>query len=191
MNKLRRVALAGLALAVLASAALLVAGGVQTDWSSSTHEVGPRTGTPGDDADEVGLAVAESRDCLDASLASRSGWVHLSGTGADAAVSLDVTVPTDAGRDPEARLSREGSGEYLVNVTTDDPWPPANGSAVAEGAGCESVFRLQGSGLVPNVETLRVAVNGETVVTVENEGGFADLRELPEPIVAVNETAVG
>lgn len=136
--------------------------------------------------DEVGLAVAESgRTCLDETVASRSGWVHLSGSGEDAAVSFDLTAVSDT----DVRLSNHGSGDYVLHITTDESASATTHSAKSDDAGCESVVRLEGSGLVPNVETLRVTVNGETIHTIENRDSFAELRELPEPIASGNATA--
>lgn len=195
MDKKSGVALTLIGLAVLAGVAIAAGGNgwagqnapsSQSETLAETTHGETTRGETARSGDEVGLAVAESGPtCLDDTVASRSGWVHLSGNGEDAAVSFDLTVTRDA----EVRLSNRGSGDYVLHITTKEA-ASATGDSAKSGdeSGCESVVRLEGSGLVPDVETLRVMVNDETIRTIEKRDSFAELRELPEPITSENAT---
>ena len=185
MDKKSGVALTLIGLAVLAGVAIAAGGNGWSGQNAPSSQSGaPAETTRGED--EVGLAVAEGGPtCLDDTVASRSGWVHLSGNGKDAAVSFDLTVTHGA----EVRLSNRGSGDYVLRITTSElASATANSAKSGDDSGCESVLRLEGSGLVPDVETLRVMVNGKTIRTIEKRGSFAELRELPEPITSGNAT---
>lgn len=187
MDKNLRVALTLVGLALIVSAAITAGG---SGWTAQT----PPTDRPGTTVEttrssgDVGLAVARGGPtCLDETVTSRSGWVHLAGSGENAAVSFDITAAADIEEDVDVDLSNRGAGDYVLRITTDEQ-ASADATKSVDDSSCESVYRLEGSGLVPNVETLRVIVNGETIRTIEKRDSFAELRELPEPITAGNAT---
>lgn len=186
MDKRSSAALALVGLALIASVAIVAGGSGWTTQTTPSEQSGTAVETTRSNG-EVGLAVARGGPtCLDETVASRSGWVHLAGSGENAAVSFDITAATDTKEDVNVTLSNRGAGDYVLRITTDER---ASADATAsDSSGCESVYRLEGSGLVPNVETLRVIVNGETVRTIEKRDSFAELRALPEPITTGNAT---
>ena len=124
------------------------------------------------------IGRSESR-CLAPSEDVYSGWVHTVAHGETYDFTFDVRVAHREGGRVNIDLTERLSGDHVLEFTTDD----SSGDDVSDDTDCVSGSRIEGSGRLPlDFETLRVTLNGETLQTLEQSGGFGMMRPLPDPI---------
>ncbi|WP_276282039.1 hypothetical protein [Halorussus caseinilyticus] len=171
--------------AVLAAFAVgLVVGA--TAWAGFGGAVAPTDSGPDPESPPYSLSTAGG-NCLD--VRAHAGWVHEVAVGDSFAVTLNATVVHERGQTVEAEVNRGVAGRYRIDLrTVADGRESANGTAKKsplEGCRVATDLRLAAS-LPTDYSDFEIAVNGRTLLTVENEDTAADLYQFPNPVNATN-----
>jgi hypothetical protein len=154
-------------------------GGLGFGGQFASTDAGPDPGSPSYSLSSSGP------DCLD--VRPHAGWVHEVAVGDSFAVTLNATVVHDRGQRVSASVNRVTPGAYRIDLRTVPETTRTSDAGEQKSApeGCRVATDLRlGASLPTDYREFEVAVNGRTLLTVENEDTAADLYQLPNPVNA-------
>ncbi|WP_276301379.1 hypothetical protein [Halorussus lipolyticus] len=130
-------------------------------------------------------SLSKSGGCLD--VRPHAGWVHEVAVGDSFAVTLNATVVHDRGATVSTNVSRVAPGAYRIDlrtVSSETVESDANRTkSPPEDCRVATDLRL-GASLPTDYREVEVALDGRTLLTVENEDTAPDLYQLPNPVNA-------
>lgn len=136
------------------------------------------------DIPDPGLAIASSGpSCLNETVHPHGGWVHTVAHNDGYDVTFNATIAHERTKTVNVNLSNTGSGIYEIQFTTPERANSSETAIATESGGCDVGTTITAGGTVPSeFELIRVTVNGEVVQTIQKEGTFPMLHQLPNPI---------
>lgn len=176
VNQRRSIVVALLVGMVVGAGAIAVS---DAGWSLDDGE--PNTAS---DAPDPGLATASSGPtCLNESIKPHGGWVHTVAHDDRYDVTFNATIAHDRSEAVDVNLSDTGFGVYEIQFETHERTSTSATTNVTQTEDCETGTTITAGGSIPSeFKSIRVTVNGEVIQTVEKDGTFPVLRQLPNPI---------
>ena len=149
-------------------------------------ELGSTDSGPNPDAPPYSVSKSGG-NCLD--VRPHSGWVHEVAVGDSFAVTLNATVVHARGQTVSANVSRLTTGVYRIDLRTvsEETRTSDNGRTKSPPADCRVATDLRlATSLPTDYRQFEVTLDGQTVLTVENEDTAPDLYQLPNPMNATD-----
>ncbi|NEU57235.1 hypothetical protein [Halorussus sp. MSC15.2] len=141
---------------------------------------------PGPDPESPAFYVSKSlEDCLETR--AHGGWVHEVSVDHAYGVTLNATVVHEPGRTVDVTVSRVSSGTYRIDVRTsvEETRTSDVQQARSDSEDCPPATHVElGTSLPTDYRQFEVAVDGRTLLTVENEDTGGELYQLPNPVNA-------
>ncbi|GAA0644588.1 hypothetical protein GCM10009019_03190 [Salarchaeum japonicum] len=146
---------------------------------------------PAPSADSVsppsdGLVVSSTGQYCLGNTSEYDGWLYTTADERGYDVSFNVTVVHGTETSLNWSVDSMPNDEYVINLRTQSASPETSGSAEPD---CTVGTTVVGTTKIPaNYTTVRVAVDGRTIATVDRDGTLPELQEIETAVSTASET---